>query len=306
MNRRALVIGYGSIGRRRCRILRDFGWQVTIWEPMTERWAAAFADGFEDCHPGGDGVRGEPATVAFVCSPPALHFEHTAACLQLGLHVFIEKPIAHRIRQAEAIVSLARNAGRLVFVGCNYRFGAAVAPADPFRVHALELRMGYNLREARPGYRDAYVNDPDQGGVCLDSGAHAIDLARHWLGPVAAFHGARPVGPQRHGMATEESAEIWLVHQSEAMSRIYLDWWGPAARSSVATLRNGPRILQELWSGTDSMFEREMRYFLRAAAGKTEDMRKWNAAADATETLRWCVYARNRIRTQLGLPAVPA
>lgn len=312
MTRRALLLGYGSIGQKRAHILRDFGWDLTIWEPDLERRLVARADGFDDVEPGGHAARALPptATVAFVCSPPACHEEHAIVCLEHGCHVFIEKPIAHTMSAAVAIADAAADHDRHVMVGCNYRFADLLGVAQD-TIHALDITMHYHLPTARPEWQDSYVNDPDQGGVCLDSGAHAIDLARYLAGPITRLAEARrghSLHPQRLGMATEESAGFTLFHENRIWTHLRLDWsLTKASRIVTFELKSGVRIQAELWDGTDQMYEQEMRTFLRAVTSKRPSRAAPpNGPTEAIDTLRWCLTARNQIRASLLLPAVPA
>ena len=54
-------------------------------------------------------------------STPA-HAEIVERALKLGLHVLVEKPFATQISDAEALVTLAREKGRILMVDQNYRF----------------------------------------------------------------------------------------------------------------------------------------------------------------------------------------
>lgn len=72
-----------------------------------------------------------------VVSPPALHAAHATAALRAGAHVLCEKPFVPSIDEADALVALARQAGRLLAVNNQYRHMAiyeaaarALAPDD--------------------------------------------------------------------------------------------------------------------------------------------------------------------------------
>ena len=51
-----------------------------------------------------------------------VHAELVQRGVELGLHVLVEKPFATRISDAEALVGLARDKGRILMVSQNYRF----------------------------------------------------------------------------------------------------------------------------------------------------------------------------------------
>jgi predicted dehydrogenase/nucleoside-diphosphate-sugar epimerase len=55
--------------------------------------------------------------VVHVCTPPAAHFEAAHAALDGGAHVYVEKPFASSVREAQTLVDLARSHGVLVNAG---------------------------------------------------------------------------------------------------------------------------------------------------------------------------------------------
>jgi predicted dehydrogenase len=67
------------------------------------------------------------ADALIVAAPTAFHFELASAVLKAGRHVFVEKPIAATLEQADALVALAGAANRILQVGHVERFGAGFA-----------------------------------------------------------------------------------------------------------------------------------------------------------------------------------
>ena len=294
MTHRALLIGYGSIGAKRARILHNFGWHVTIWEPDATRRLAAQAHGFTDFSLGRNELR---AAAAFVCSPSKYHAEHTLACLQLGCHVFIEKPIAHTLADARLICDAAAASDRHVMVGCNYRFSDAIQIA-PERLQDLEITMQYHLPTARTNWRESYVNDPAQGGVVLGSGIHAIDLAQYLAGAIERICDAGGEPASLIGGVVEGNACLWVKHQNGIRTTINLDWTTKkAVREVWFHAKTGHRWTSNLYDGTDKMFECEIREFLRCIENGTAPP---NGPEEATETLRWCIEARDMVRDGLA------
>ncbi|MBO1074363.1 Gfo/Idh/MocA family protein [Roseomonas marmotae] len=67
------------------------------------------------------------ADALIVAAPTAFHFDLASAVLRAGRHVFVEKPIAATLAEADALVALAAEAGRVLQVGHVERFGAGFA-----------------------------------------------------------------------------------------------------------------------------------------------------------------------------------
>jgi predicted dehydrogenase len=123
-----------------------------------------------------------------VCTPPHLHAEITIAALEAGKHVLCEKPLCRTLEEAEAMVSAARRANRVLKCGFNHRHHPAILEAhkrfergDFGRPIAARCRYGLC---GRPGYENEWRADPKRaaGGQFAEQGPHAIDLFRWFLG----------------------------------------------------------------------------------------------------------------------------
>ena len=60
--------------------------------------------------------------VVFIHSSTNTHYDIAEHLLRKGLHVYIDKPLADRLDQAEALVALAEKQQRTLMVGFNRRF----------------------------------------------------------------------------------------------------------------------------------------------------------------------------------------
>lgn len=127
-------------------------------------------------------LHSEDVEAAIVLSPDSLHAEHVLACLEGGLHVLVEKPIATSLTDAGAMTRAADAAGRHLMVVANKRFSP---PYRRARRHLDEAALGevasfsgkFNL-----GYD--YVELLEGGTI------HLFDLARFLMGDVAAVAAA--------------------------------------------------------------------------------------------------------------------
>lgn len=61
-----------------------------------------------------------------LASPAALHYDMASAALQAGKDVFVEKPLALRVAQAEELVALARRRKRVLMVGHILQYHPAI------------------------------------------------------------------------------------------------------------------------------------------------------------------------------------
>jgi predicted dehydrogenase len=107
------------------------------------------------------------ADAAVIAVPTERHREVAGACLDAGLHVLVEKPIAVDLEQSDALIALARAKKRVLQVGhverCNAAFRALATRMErPLLIEAERL-SGFKRRGA----------DVD---VLLDLMIHDLDL----------------------------------------------------------------------------------------------------------------------------------
>lgn len=148
------------------------------------------------------------------CTPNETHRDIVIAAIGAGKHVYVDKPLAGSLSDARDILEAERKAadGRTRQMAMNKRFIPAVMRARQIleegrlgRIYTFCFRFLHssNADPSRPLH---WKSDRDAGGgVLVDLGSHAIDLARWLLGdfrrvlahPVTAFP-ERPDG--RGGM----------------------------------------------------------------------------------------------------------
>ncbi len=131
-----------------------------------------------------------PLDAVVISLPPYAHSDEVQIAAGLGIHVFIEKPIALHSEDGWRMVEAAEKAGIVTQVGFMYRFGEAVerlkvmledGTAGP--VGLMSARYFCNSLHA-PWWRDREKS----GGQLVEQVIHLVDLMRYLLGePVAVY-----------------------------------------------------------------------------------------------------------------------
>ena len=127
-----------------------------------------------------------------VTTPHPLHRAHAVECSGAGLHVLVEKPMALRVEDCDAMIAAASSAGRLLGVVSQRRWYPAVrrvrAAIDSGALGRPALGQVVML-----GWRDEayYRSDPwrgswagEGGGVMVNQAPHQLDLLSWFMGPV--------------------------------------------------------------------------------------------------------------------------
>jgi predicted dehydrogenase len=115
----------------------------------------------------------EAADAVVIATPTSTHAELAAAFLSRGVDVLVEKPIAATVGDADAMVALARERGRVLAVGHVERHNPAVGAA------LATVREPQLVEAHRLGVFTARGLDVD---VVLDLMIHDLQLVASWAG----------------------------------------------------------------------------------------------------------------------------
>jgi UDP-N-acetylglucosamine 3-dehydrogenase len=150
-----------------------------------------------------------------ICLPTYLHAQVAVAAAEAGKHVLCEKPMAHTLEAAEAMIEAAEKAGVKLMIGqvrrFDHRYVSIKEQIDVGKVgRPVFIRRAE--RQFLPFPPDAWQWDPKRGGgVILDIGVHATDLFRWYFGQEAievyavarlVREAAREAGSYDHAMIT--------------------------------------------------------------------------------------------------------
>jgi predicted dehydrogenase len=129
-------------------------------------------------------MEGAGLDAVVISLPNAMHADAAIAALQRGLHVYLEKPLATDLAEANKLLRAWRESGRQAMIGFNYRFNPLHQEA---RKQIQSGRLG-NLVAARSVFTTASHRLPEWkrtrqggGGVLLDLASHHVDLVRYWF-----------------------------------------------------------------------------------------------------------------------------
>jgi predicted dehydrogenase len=142
-----------SDAARRQALQSDFP-QAHIFHDI-DACLAAFAAGQIELH------------AASVCVPTSAHAPVAGALLQSGIDVLIEKPIAASLAEADALIALAAQRGRILQVGHLERFNPAVLAVHPY-IHMPMFFEAHRLSIFTPRSLDV--------DVILDLMVHDLDI----------------------------------------------------------------------------------------------------------------------------------
>jgi predicted dehydrogenase len=201
-------------------------------------------------------ARSERLDGALNLTPPNAHADVTAECLDAGLHVFTEKPLATDLDDGRALVARAASASRLLLcapaVMATTRFRWLAGLLASGRLGRVALAAG-QLANLGPAAWRAYTGDAGAyyrrgGGPLLDQGVYVLHAMVGLLGPARRVQAlAATAMPQRTAATASASgdriavevADHWLVQLDfggEVLGQLLSSYAVPASRAPLLEL----------------------------------------------------------------------
>lgn len=186
--------------------------------------------------------------LAVIATPPLTHASLGRKALEAGAHLIVEKPLTLDVREAEELIALAREKGRLLATGFKYRYIPGVLEIKSFIDSQALGQVLYGSVSVRWGHDQAYYDQAAwfgsweaEGGALMNQSIHALDLLA-WLME------ARPL-----------AATAVLARQSHLMEAADLV-------SGTLSLEGNRLLLIEGTTNTDPGWQ-EASFFLRLEKG---------------------------------------
>ncbi|MFB3883640.1 MAG: Gfo/Idh/MocA family protein [Thermodesulfobacteriota bacterium] len=259
MNRRlkTALIGYGYMGEIRRRVIER--------TPRLELSGIFDASHFvrekiNGCHvfDSFETLMKEELDIIFVCTPNLYSPQYCMDSLNMGKHVFCEKPPGRSLDDIKNIIRVEKDNPRAkLMFGFNHRFHPGIMRA---KVIAESGRLGniLNIRglygkSGGVNFRDSWRNNKEiaGGGILLDQGIHMLDLFRYFCGDfeyIKCF-----LNNRFWRFETEDNAFVILANENgqNAFFHSSATMWKHTFRVDL-TLENGYVAVEGLLSKTGS------------------------------------------------------
>jgi len=190
-----------------------------------------------------------------LATPSGLHAGQARQCIDAGIAVVVDKPLATDATRAFGVVDAARAAGVAMTVFQNRRFDAEhVAARETVRSGRLGevFRHEFRWERWRPTPKDRWRENASAaagGGILLDLHSHMVDAAVDLFGPIDMVYAEIAA----RTTASEDDAFLACRHTSGVMSHLGATSLSAAPGPRVRILgRRGAFVLNEFEDdGTD-------------------------------------------------------
>ena len=176
---------------------------------------------------------------------PDTHADFAVRAMESGAHVFIEKPLAETVEDAQRVVDTARRLGRKLVIGYALRQHPSwIRFVEIARQLGKPLVMRMNLNQQSIGEAWTWHKN------LLKSCSPIVDCGVHYVDVMCQMTGARPV--RVHGMGARLSDEIAPDMYNYGQLQVFFDdgsigWyeaaWGPMVSETAFFVKDviGPK-----------------------------------------------------------------
>jgi UDP-N-acetylglucosamine 3-dehydrogenase len=225
------VIGVGVMGSNHARVFAELPGVQLVGVAEPDRNQADFVGTALNCRtvPDVASLLDLGVDAVSIAAPTHLHRDIAITCIERGIHVLVEKPIATTVAEGRDIIAAARHAGVVLMVGHVERFNPAVqAIKDALRDEDI---LSISITRVGP-----FPPRMSNVGVVIDLAVHDIDLIGWFTGSIIT-----EVQPQLSS-AKAEREDIALLQfrtASGVLAQINTNWLTPfkARTVHVATKR---------------------------------------------------------------------
>jgi len=192
MNKRILIVGLGSVGKRHLSVIQGLFPEAKI--KILRQGKARDKTRLESNEVSSlNEARQFLPEIIVICNPASEHINTALKFIDAGANIFIEKPISHSTKDIVQLISALEATNGVLMVGYNLRY---LKSLQTFRRHlhegligeplSVRCEVGQYLPNWRPkkDYRESVSAKRELGGGVLLELSHEIDYLRWIFGEV--------------------------------------------------------------------------------------------------------------------------
>lgn len=160
------------------------------------------------------------AEAVVIATPVSTHYEMAKAALERGKHILVEKPLTYDSQQAQGLIDLAREEGRVLMVGHTFEYNPAVDFLRDF-IASGKLGQVYYINATRVNL-----------GIFQQDINVVWDLAPHDISILLYVLGVEPISITARGNAyvqpgIHDVAYLTLRFPDGVMADVRVSWLDP-------------------------------------------------------------------------------
>ncbi len=162
-----------------------------------------------------------------VCSPNGLHAEHSIKCLEAGIHVLCEKPMAITSADCQRMIDAADKAKKHLIVVKQNRFNVPIAELKKIidgnrlgKIINVQLNCFWNRNDMYYESSDWKGTKALDGGTLFTQFSHFIDLLYWMVGDVKNIHAITRNYMHKHNIEFDDTGVASLEFDNGAMGTV--------------------------------------------------------------------------------------
>ncbi|GAA2111207.1 Gfo/Idh/MocA family oxidoreductase [Microlunatus panaciterrae] len=164
-----------------------------------------------------------------ICTPHHQHVPVAVDCLEAGVNVIMEKPLAHTMAEGDRLIAVAEQTSAKIAVCFQNRYNAAVQALRE-RLDSGDVGQVIGASATVIWHRTAdYYRSRDWrgrwetsgGGLLINQAIHTLDLLQWLVGDVTEVRGHAATHALAEVIEVEDTAEIVLKHVNGVQSVFY-------------------------------------------------------------------------------------
>ncbi len=227
---KAAVIGLGNMGQHHAKAYSVLAEStlVSVCDRNEERFERIIKEGETQFFSDIDEMLAKQAIdVVSICVPTSIHFDVAKKCIDKGIAVLIEKPIAQTVAQAKALVKYAKDKNVLLTVGHIERFNPAITRVKEW-IEDGNLGQLQTILCKRYGPFPKQIKDAD---VLVDVAVHDIDIVQHLVNktPLTSAVNMKKI----HCDDRADYGHLMLTYEDDLYVDIFVSWALPYKERTI-------------------------------------------------------------------------
>lgn len=302
-----VFFGLGSIGSRHARLIKDnFNYKLFAYRThlgQTENDLNIIEIDSEK-----EILKIKP-DVAFITNPTFLHIQTALKLANLGINLFIEKPVSNSLTNVNKLLKVIKSKKILTYIGFCLRFHPVISELKKIirsnKVMYSRIISSSYLPNWRPDqdYRKTFTANKKMGGGVLFEVMHEIDYSFWLFGKIEKITGQYgKISNLR--INSEDFGELFLFHNTGIYSSIHLDYFsqnlerkiqiyckdeyyeGDLINNNIKKINSqGIETIKKFSLNRDDIYLSQLKYFFKCIKNKIQPMNNLEEAKNPLEEL---------------------
>ncbi len=248
---RILIFGLGSIGQRHVRLLQKYHKHELLAFRHTK--GSRNTLGIPEIYDWKD-VRSVKPDMAFITNPTSEHVKTAIRCASLGMHIFMEKPLANKLEGLDRLEKEISKNKIVLYTAYCLRFHPIIQKIKELlknkKIYHSRIVCSSYLPHWRPGqsHRNNYsAMAKFGGGVFLDI-SHELDYIEYVFGSIVSMVGQLDRLTEVT-VDVEDVADILITSKNGTKINLHLNYISRLHERTVKVDFEGGYLLGDLLSG---------------------------------------------------------